>query len=57
MYSTIKDKCILGFIQTGLVMQIIYFKFLPEGYNLEFMENKYEYFTKQWYLDIGLTVT
>lgn len=46
---------ILAFINSGVIIQLVYFKWLP-NYDLFFAKQKYESFNSEWYTEVGQTI-
>lgn len=45
---------IIAFINSGLTLQLVYFRWLPVEVPL--LLNKYDQFTLEWYQEIGSTI-
>ena len=45
----------MAFINSGLVIQLVYFKWVPMT-DLPLVLNKYDSFTTDWYREIGSTI-
>lgn len=46
---------IMAFINSGLVIQLVYFKWIP-GTTVPLVLNKYDSFSTEWYREIGSTI-
>lgn len=48
VYASTVNMFIMTFINAGLTIQLVYFKWIP-GINLPFLLNKYDSFSQEWY--------
>lgn len=55
VYASTINMFIMGFINAGLVIQLVYFKWIP-GLDLPLVLNKYDEFSQGWYQEIGSTI-
>ena len=46
---------VMAFINSGLVIQLVYFKWIPMT-TVPLVLNKYESFSTEWYREIGSTI-
>mmetsp|Transcript_25709 Transcript_25709/g.34345 ORF Transcript_25709/g.34345 Transcript_25709/m.34345 type:complete len:87 (-) Transcript_25709:1096-1356(-) len=55
MYAAAVNMSIMAFINTGLLVQIVYFDW-SRGLELPLLLEEYEEFTTQWYSQVGSTI-
>jgi len=56
MSAATTNMTIMAFINTGLLVQIVYFDWTPRGIDLPLLLAEYDEFTTEWYSQVGSTI-
>ena len=56
MYAAATNMTYMAFINTGLLVQIVYFDWSRGVVQLAFLLSEYEEYTTEWYSQVGSTI-